>query len=186
MDSPDRVKRIIDSFKQKLENSNKLTLKQFNRQLKSTTTSETASFPFHPTITKKNKKSLESHDFKVTSPSGTTLRDLLTKTKTTPPPHLTPNVINEISAVWRKPDRFAFKANVPFSNGTFPFQMERSLPKGNVRFSTGTFASQRERSLHKGNVPFSNGTFASQMERSLPKGNVRFSKGMFFIFQNAS
>ena len=41
MDSPDRVKRIIDSFKQKLENSNTLTLKQFNRQLKSTTT------PYH-------------------------------------------------------------------------------------------------------------------------------------------
>ena len=32
-----------------------------------------------------------------TSSSGTTLRDLLTKTKTTPPPHLTPNVIYEIS-----------------------------------------------------------------------------------------
>ena len=38
-----------------------------------------------------------SHDVKVTSSSGTTLRDLLTKTKTTPPPHLTPNVIYEIS-----------------------------------------------------------------------------------------
>ena len=37
------------------------------------------------------------HDVKVTSSSGTTLRDLLTKTKTTPPPHLTPNVIYEIS-----------------------------------------------------------------------------------------
>ena len=32
-----------------------------------------------------------SHDVKVTSSSGTTLQDLLTKTKTTPPPHLTPN-----------------------------------------------------------------------------------------------
>ena len=38
-----------------------------------------------------------SHDVNVTSSSGTTLRDLLTKTKTTPPPHLTPNVIYEIS-----------------------------------------------------------------------------------------
>ena len=94
---PDRVKRIMDSFKQKLENPNKLTLKQFNRQLKATTPSLTASFPFHPTITKKIKKSLASHDVKVTSSSGTTLRDLLTKTKTTPPPHLTPNVIYEIS-----------------------------------------------------------------------------------------
>ena len=93
----DRVKRIMDSVKQKLENPNKLTLKQFNRQLKATTPSLTASFPFHPTITKKIKKSLASHDVKVTSSSGTTLRDLLTKTKTTPPPHLTPNVIYEIS-----------------------------------------------------------------------------------------
>ena len=96
-DTPDRVKRIMDSVKQKLENPNKLTLKQFNSQLKTTTPSSTASFPFHPTITKKIKKSLESHDIKVTSSSGTTLRDLLTKTKTTPPPHLTPNVIYEIS-----------------------------------------------------------------------------------------
>ena len=97
MDTPNRVKRIMDSVKQKLENPNKLTHKQFNRQLKATTPSLTASFPFHPTITKKIKKSLESHDIKVTSSSGTTLRDLLTKTKTTPPPHLTPNVIGEIS-----------------------------------------------------------------------------------------
>ena len=94
---PDRVKCIMDSVKQKLEKPNKLTLKQFNRQLKATTPSLTESFPFHPTITKKIKKSLASHDIKVTSSSGTTLRDLLTKTKTIPPPHLSPNVIYEIS-----------------------------------------------------------------------------------------
>ena len=87
----------MDSVKQKLEYPNKLNLKQFNRQLKATTPSLTVSFPFHPTITKKIKKSLASHDVRVTSSSGTTLRDLLTKTKTTPPPHLTPNVIYEIS-----------------------------------------------------------------------------------------
>ena len=89
---PDRVKRIMDSVKQKLENPNKLALKQFNRKLNATT----ASFPFHPTITNMIKKSLASHDVKVTSSPGTTLRDLLTKTKTTLPPHLTPNVIYEI------------------------------------------------------------------------------------------
>ena len=87
----------MDSVKQKLENPNKLTLKQVNKQLKATTPSLTASFPFHPTITKKIKKSLTSHDVKVTSSPGTSLRDLLTKTKTTPPPHLTPNVVYEIS-----------------------------------------------------------------------------------------
>ena len=88
---PDRVKRIMDSVKQKLENPNKLTLKQFNRQLKATTPSLTASFPFHHTITKNIKKSLASHDVKVTSSLGTTLRDLLTKTKTTPPPQSSPH-----------------------------------------------------------------------------------------------
>ena len=51
---PVRVKRIMDSVKQKLENPNKLTLKQFDRQLKATTPSLTASF--HPTITKKKKE----------------------------------------------------------------------------------------------------------------------------------
>ena len=94
---PDRVKRIMDSVKQKLEKPNKPTLKQFNRQLKAATPSLTSSFPFHPTITKNIKKSLASLDVKVASSSGTTLQDLLTKTKTTPPPHLTPNVIYEIS-----------------------------------------------------------------------------------------
>ena len=82
---PDRVKRIMDSVKQKLVKPNKLTFKQFNRQLKATTPSLTSSYPFHPTITKKIKKSLASHDIKVTSSSGTTLRDLLTTKRR---PHL--------------------------------------------------------------------------------------------------
>ena len=60
-------------------------------------------------------------------------------------------------AVWRKPDRVAFKANVRF-------QSERSLFKWNVHFPKGTFASQRERSLFKWNVRFPNGTFAFQRE----------------------
>ena len=63
----DRVKRIMDIVKQKLEKPNKLTIRQFNRQLKSTSPSLTTFFPFNPTITKKTKKSLGSHDFKVTS-----------------------------------------------------------------------------------------------------------------------
>ena len=92
--------------------------------------------------------------------------------------HISPNK-KGAPAVWRKPDRFAFKANVPFSNGTFPFQMERSLFKWNVPFSNGTLASQRERSLFNWNVRFPKGPFASQRDRSLPKGNVRFSKGTF-------
>ena len=74
---------------------------------------------------------------------------------------------------------FASKANVPFSKGTFPFQMERSLPKWNVRFPKRTFPFQMERPLPKGNVRFTKGTFPFQMERSLPKWNVRFPKGTF-------
>ena len=88
---PDRVKRIIDSVKPKLEN--KLNLKQFNIQLKSTTPSLTASFPFQPTITKKIKKFLESHN--------KLIRDYLTgpthQNEDYTYPHLTPDVINEIS-----------------------------------------------------------------------------------------
>ena len=48
MGTPDRVKRIMDSVKQKLENPNKLTLKQFNRQLKATAPSLTAKRSINP------------------------------------------------------------------------------------------------------------------------------------------
>ena len=129
---PDRVKHIMDSVKQKLENPNKLNLEQFNRQLKATTQSLTASFPFHPTITKKIKKSLASDDVKVTSSSGTTLRDLLTKTKTTPPSHLTPNVIyelfcNDCTATYNgqtnRPLIKRIKEHESHSNSTYTTQM---------------------------------------------------------------
>ena len=82
----------IDSLILKLENPNKLTLKQ-RPQLHRWQHHSPSTLP----SPKKIKKSLESHDIKVISSSETTLRDLLTKTKTTPPPHLTPNVIYEIS-----------------------------------------------------------------------------------------
>ncbi|KAL5254660.1 hypothetical protein ACHWQZ_G014184 [Mnemiopsis leidyi] len=45
------------------------------------------------------KKILGQHDIKVTHSSSTTLRNLLTKTKTTPPPDLTPHTIYEISCL---------------------------------------------------------------------------------------
>ena len=57
------------------------------------------SLPFHPTLSKPIKKILGQHDIKVTHSASTTLRNLLTKTKTTPPPHLTPNTIYEISCL---------------------------------------------------------------------------------------
>ena len=55
--------------------------------------------PLPPYNHQKIKKSLESHDIKVTSSLGT-LQDLLTKTKATPPLYLTPNVIHEISCYY--------------------------------------------------------------------------------------
>ena len=94
---PHKVNRIMNNVKNKLQNPNRLTARQFNKQLLATAPSLTTSLPFHPTLTKPLKKILHAHDIKVTHSSGTNLRDLLTKTKTTPPPHLTPNVIYEIS-----------------------------------------------------------------------------------------
>ena len=57
------------------------------------------SLPFHPSLSKPLKTILRQHDIKVTHSSSTTLRNLLTKTKTTPPPDLTPNTIYEISCL---------------------------------------------------------------------------------------
>ncbi|KAL5258875.1 hypothetical protein ACHWQZ_G009366 [Mnemiopsis leidyi] len=57
------------------------------------------SLPYHPSLSKPLKKILGQHDSKVTHSSSTTLRNLLTKTKTTPPPDLTPHTIYEISCL---------------------------------------------------------------------------------------
>ena len=56
-----------------------------------------SAFPFHLSLSKPISKILGQHDIKVTHSSATTLRNLLTKTKTTPPTQLTPNTIYEIS-----------------------------------------------------------------------------------------
>ncbi|XP_063684382.1 uncharacterized protein LOC134818673 [Bolinopsis microptera] len=58
---------------------------------------QNVSLPFHPSLSKPISKILGQHDIKVTHSSATSLRNLLTKTKTTPPTHLTPNTIYEIS-----------------------------------------------------------------------------------------
>ncbi|KAL5270647.1 hypothetical protein ACHWQZ_G001373 [Mnemiopsis leidyi] len=57
------------------------------------------SLPYHPSLSKPLKNILGQHDIKVTHSSSTTLRNLLTKTKTTPPPDLTPHTIYEISCL---------------------------------------------------------------------------------------
>ena len=95
MDTPWERKSIMDSVKQKIENPNKLTLKQFYRlhpwqhpSLYTPPSLKISINPKNPTTSKS-----QPHQGLVT-----TLRDLLTKTKTTPRPHhLTPNVIHEIS-----------------------------------------------------------------------------------------
>ena len=56
-------------------------------------------FPFNPILSKPLKKILSDHDIKVTHSSGTTLRNILTRTKTPSPSHLTPNTIYEISCL---------------------------------------------------------------------------------------
>ncbi|KAL5250736.1 hypothetical protein ACHWQZ_G016463 [Mnemiopsis leidyi] len=57
------------------------------------------SLPYHPPLSKPLKKILSQHDIKVTHSSSTTLCNLLTKTKTTFPPDLTPHTIYEISCL---------------------------------------------------------------------------------------
>ena len=92
------ITNIMDEVRRKFLNpSRRQSLTNFNRQ-----TQEYAlniSLPFHPSLSKPVKKILGQHDVKVTYSSATTLRDLLTKTKTTPPSHLTPNTIYEISCL---------------------------------------------------------------------------------------
>ena len=84
----------MTEVRRKFLNPPQLTLASFNRQL-ATAPSLTLSLPFHPTVSKPIKRILQQHDVKVTHSTGTTLRNILTKTKTSPPPHLTPNAIYE-------------------------------------------------------------------------------------------
>ena len=77
------------------------TTTQQNRQINASASSLKTPLPYHPSLTKPIKNILASHDIKVTDSSGTNLRDLLTKTKTTHPPHLDLNVIcNDFPATY--------------------------------------------------------------------------------------
>jgi hypothetical protein len=92
---PQRIDSIMTEVRRKFLNPPQLTLASFNRQLQTTAPSLTLSLPFHPTVSKPIKRILQQHDVKITHSSGTTLQNILTKTKTSPPPHLTPNAIYE-------------------------------------------------------------------------------------------
>ena len=85
----------MTEVRRKFLNTPQLPLANLNRQLRAAEPSLTVSLPFHPTVSKPIKRILQQHDVKVTHSTGTTLQNLLTKTKTTPPPHLTPNAIYE-------------------------------------------------------------------------------------------
>ena len=85
----------MDDVKTKFLNpSRHLSLAQFNKQ--TTAPALNINLPYHPLLTKPLKSILHKHDIAVKNCAGTTLRNILTKTKTTPPPQLTPNVIYEI------------------------------------------------------------------------------------------
>ncbi|XP_063682646.1 uncharacterized protein LOC134817434 [Bolinopsis microptera] len=93
---PHRITTIMDEVQRKFTNpSRHQSLASFNRQTREHALS--VSLPFHPSLSKPISKILGQHDIKVTHSSATSLRNLLTKTKTTPPTHLTPNTIYEIS-----------------------------------------------------------------------------------------
>ncbi|MCP4494476.1 MAG: hypothetical protein GY820_45335, partial [Gammaproteobacteria bacterium] len=92
------ITTIMDDVRRKFLNPpRRQSLAAFNRQTREYALN--VSLPFHPSLTQPIKKILGQHDIKVTHSSATTLRNLLTKTKTTPPPHLTPNTIYEISCL---------------------------------------------------------------------------------------
>ena len=93
---PLRITTIMDEVHRKFTNPPRhQSLASFNRQTRDHALS--VSLPFHPSLSKPISKILGQHDIKVTHSSATTLRNLLTKTKTTPPTQLTPNTIYEIS-----------------------------------------------------------------------------------------
>ena len=93
---PQRIDSVMTEVRRKfLKPSRHLPLANFNRQIRAVEPSLKVSLPYHPTLTKPIKKILQQHDVKVTHSSGVTLRNILSKTKTTPPSHITPNAIYE-------------------------------------------------------------------------------------------
>ncbi len=97
---PHRVEYIMNSVRVQIANKvnapRSLTLSKFTRQLKSNSYSLQVNLPYHHSLSKPLKQALQKHDIEVTNSSPATLRNILTKTKTKPPAHLTPNVIYEI------------------------------------------------------------------------------------------
>ena len=89
----DRLRRLNSSSTQQ---QNFMSYKTFNRDFKANSFPLQVNLPYHHTLSKPLKKILERHDIKVVHSSSTNLRNLITKTKSSPPTHTTPNVIYNI------------------------------------------------------------------------------------------
>ena len=94
---PHRISLIMDQIHRQHHNTSTFqSLASFNKLTKPKP-SLSVTLPFHPILSKPIKRILADHDIAVTHSSSTSLRNLLTQTKTSPPSHLTPNTIYEIS-----------------------------------------------------------------------------------------
>ena len=92
-----RILHIINKVGTKYHSPKPLSLKQFDRQLKLDSYPLHVLLPYHPSLSQPLKQVLQKHDIKVTFSSPTTLRNMLTKTKSTPPTERTPNAIYEFT-----------------------------------------------------------------------------------------
>lgn len=91
-----RVHSIINNIATKLNRPTTQTLSQFNRQFKSDSYPLHVQLPYHPSLSKPLKQVLQKHDIKVTFSAPPNLRNMLTKTKSTPPTETTTHCIYEI------------------------------------------------------------------------------------------
>ena len=92
-----RIHTVINKVGTKFHSPKPLSLKQFNKQCKLDSYPLHVLLPYHPSLSQPLKQVLQKHDIKVTFSSPTTLRNMLTKTKSTPPTQRTPNVVYEFA-----------------------------------------------------------------------------------------
>jgi len=91
-----RVHTIINKIATKITSPKPQSLAQFNQQFKANNYPLHVQLPYHPSLSKPLKQVLQKHDIKVTFSAPTNLRNMLTKTKSTPPSETTPHCVYEI------------------------------------------------------------------------------------------